>query len=74
MERLADMMGAVDQPTRGEASDCFARIWTRSSRRTEEGYSGNFAKYCLADLLTKPWRGTAQGISGLGQHEMKSAL
>ena len=25
-ERLADMMRAVDQPTRGEAGDCFMKI------------------------------------------------
>ena len=36
-ERLADMMRAVDQPTRGEAGDCFAQIWTRSSEKDREG-------------------------------------
>ncbi|MGL6083108.1 MAG: hypothetical protein ACRC4N_11820, partial [Gammaproteobacteria bacterium] len=60
-ERLADMMRAVDQPTRGGAGDCFDRIGLGPWRRIEKGYFGNFTKYCLCDLLAKPWRGSALG-------------
>ena len=41
-ERLVDMMRAVDQPTRGEADDCFTKIGLGLRRRTEKGYFGNF--------------------------------
>ena len=41
-ERLADMMRVVDQPTRGEAGDCFNRIGLGLRRRIEKGYFGNF--------------------------------
>ena len=40
-ERLADMMRAVDQPTRVEAGDCFAQIGLGLRRRIEKGYFGN---------------------------------
>ena len=49
-ERLADMMRAVDQPTRDEAGDCFDRIGLGPWRRIEKGYFGNFTKYRLGDL------------------------
>ena len=41
-ERLADMMRAVDQPTRGEAGECFAKFGLGLRRRTEKRYFGNF--------------------------------
>ena len=40
-ERLADMERVVDQPTRGEAGECFAQIGLGLRRRTEKGYFGN---------------------------------
>ena len=49
-ERLADMMRAVDQPTRGEAGDCFDWIGLGLRRRIEKGYFGNFTKYRLCDF------------------------
>ena len=49
-ERLADMMRAVDQPTRGGAGDCFDRIGLGPWRRIEKGYFGNFTKYRLCDF------------------------
>ena len=60
-ERLADMMRAVDQPTRGEGGDCFTMIGLGSWRRIEKGYFGNFTKYRLCDLLAKPRRKAMQG-------------
>ena len=65
-ERLADMMRAIDQPTRGEAGGCFTKIGLGSWRRIEKGYFGNFTKYRLGDLWLNcgavgPWR------SSLGQ-------
>ena len=49
-ERLADMMRAVDQPTRGKAGNCFNRIGLGLRRRIEKGYFGNLTKYHLGDL------------------------
>ena len=43
-ERLADMKRAVDQPTCGEAWDCFMKIGLGLWRKIEKGYSGNFTK------------------------------
>ena len=60
-ERLADMMRAVDQPTRGGAGDCFDMIGLGPWRRIEKGYFGNFTKYRLGDILTKPRRRSALG-------------
>ena len=42
MEKLADMEKAVDQPTRGEAGDCFMEIGLGLQRRIKNGYFGNF--------------------------------
>ena len=61
MERLADMMRAVDQPTRGEASECFAQLDSVFGEGPRRGILVILPKYCLADLLAKPRRGTAQG-------------
>ena len=36
-ERLVDMKRAIDQPTRGEAWDCFHDVWTRSSGKDRKG-------------------------------------
>ena len=44
LERLADMKRDVDQPTRGEACDCFMKIGLGLWRRIENGYFGNFTK------------------------------
>ena len=41
-ERLADMMRAVDLPTRGEAGDCFTKIGLSLWRKIEKGYFGHF--------------------------------
>ena len=49
-ERLADMMRAVDQPTRSGAGDCFDWIGLGLRRRIEKGYFGNLTKYHLGDL------------------------
>ena len=37
-ERLADMMRAVDQPTRGKADECLEKFGLGLRRRTEKGY------------------------------------
>ena len=49
-DRLADMVRAVDQPTRGEAGDCFTKIGLGLRRRIEKGYFGNFTKYRMCDF------------------------
>ena len=49
-ERLADMMRAVDQPTRGEACVCFPKTGLSLRRKIKKGYFGNFTKYRLYDL------------------------
>ena len=36
-ERLADMERAVDQPTRGEASECFAQMDSVFAKRSRRG-------------------------------------
>ena len=41
-EGLADMMRAIDQPTRGEVGECFAKFGLGLRRRIEKGYFGNF--------------------------------
>ena len=41
-ERLADMKRAADQPTHGEAWDCFMKIGLGLRRRIKKGYFGNF--------------------------------
>ena len=72
-ERLADMMRAVDQPTRGGAGDCFDRIGLGPWRRIEKGYFGNFTKYRLGDLM--PTRGARRCIKKwIMSKEVKTAL
>ncbi|MGL6084156.1 MAG: hypothetical protein ACRC4N_17595, partial [Gammaproteobacteria bacterium] len=72
-ERLADMMRAVDQPTRGEAGDCFDRIGLGPWRRIEKGYFGNFTKYCLGDLM--PTRGARRCVKKwIRSRKVKTAL
>ena len=72
-ERLADMMRAVDQPTRVGAGDCFGWFGLGPWRRIEKGYFGNFTKYRLGDLM--PTGGARRCIKKwIRSRELKTAL